>query len=208
MRIAVFGGTGRVGRRLIEYASQAGHSVRALARDPARLRSEAAESEAVAGDVSDPAAVLATLDGVEVVLSSLGGAGLANPGTAISQGMRNIVAAMTRSGTRRILAVAGSGVLDDPRGGLRGESPDFPELYRAITREHMATWEALHQSDLEWTLACCPDLVDGKRTHRYRVEANRLPQGGTSISVEDVADFMVEQAGAPSYPRLRVGLAY
>jgi hypothetical protein len=162
----------------------------------------------VTGDVSDAAAALTTIDGAEVVLSSLGGAGLANPGTAISNGMRNIVAAMTRSGTRRILAVAGSGVLDDPRGGIRGEAPDFPDVYRAITREHMGTWEALRGSDLEWTLVCCPDLVDGTRTRHYRVEANRLPQGGRSISVEDVADFMLEQAGAPSYPRLRVGLAY
>ena len=37
MHIAVFGGTGRVGGRFIEYALAEGHTVRALVRDPAKL---------------------------------------------------------------------------------------------------------------------------------------------------------------------------
>lgn len=207
MRLAIFGSTGRVGRRLIEYATREGHTVRALARDPARLPA-GLNGNAVRGDVTDPAAVLATLEGCDAVLSALGGAGLANPGTAISGGMRNIVSAMEQAGVRRVLAVAGSGVLDDPRGGLRSEASDFPAIFAPITREHLGTWDALRGSALDWTLVCCPDLLDGELTRRFRVVTDALPPGGSSISVEDVAEFMLKQVSSAQYDRRRVGVAY
>jgi putative NADH-flavin reductase len=208
MRLAIFGGTGRVGRRLLQYATAGGYRARALVRDPARGRELPDGVELVSGDVTDPAAVLEGLQGCQAVLSALGGAGLANPGTTLSQGMRTIVAAMHRQGIRRVLAVAGSGILDDPRGGLRSEAPGFPAVYQAITAEHRGTWDALQASDLDWTLVCCPDLVDGARTDHYRVSANQLPQGGSSISVEDTAGFMIGQLGDPAGLRGRVGIAY
>ena len=207
MQLTVFGATGRVGRRLLEYASREGHSVRALVRDPGRLPAGLG-GQIITGDVTDPNAVLAAIDGSEAVLSALGGAGVANPGTILSNGMRLITAAMKRVGLGRVLAVAGSGVLDDPRGGLRSESPDFPPIYAAITREHLGTWEALRTSQLDWTLVCCPDLVDGELTRRYRVAGDVLPDGGTSISVEDTAAFMLQQVGLTPYVRRRVGIAY
>jgi uncharacterized protein len=207
MRFAVFGGTGRVGHRLIEYATQAGHTVRALVRDPAKLASMP-RLQVASGDVADANAVLAALEGADAVLSSLGGAGLANPGMTLSQGMRNIVRAMRQVGSHRVLAVAGSGVLDDRGGGLRADAADFPAIYQPITREHRGTWEALRETDLDWTLVCCPDLVEGALTRRYRVAVDVLPEGGNSISVEDVAEFMLGEAAGGTYLGRRVGLAY
>jgi putative NADH-flavin reductase len=208
VKLAVFGGTGRVGRRIIEYAIAGGDTVRALVRDPARLPAVGAGLESIVGDVTDSAAVLATLEGTDAVLSALGGAGLANPGTTLSQGMRTIVAGMRQLGLRRVLAVAGSGVLDDPRGGIRADAPNFPAIYLNITREHRGTWEALRESGLDWTLVCCPDLLDGERTDRYRAEVSRLPKAGKSISVEDVAGFMLDELRQRRYIGQRAGLAY
>jgi uncharacterized protein len=207
VKLAVFGATGRVGRRLLEYASRDGHSVRALVRDPARLPAGLG-GQTVQGDIADADAVGATIEGTEAVLSALGGGGLANPGTILSDGMRAIVAAMKRTGTMRVLAVAGSGVLDAPSGGLRSEAPDFPPIYAAITREHLGTWEALRSSPLDWTLVCCPDLLDGELTRRYRVAADVLPEGGATISVEDTAAFMLQQITLTPFVRRRVGIGY
>jgi putative NADH-flavin reductase len=164
--------------------------------------------ESTVGDVADRAAVVAALEGSEVVLSTLGGAGLADPGMALSQGMRNIVEGMRQLGLRRVLAVAGSGILDDGRGGLRADAADFPAIYQNITREHRGTWDALRESRLDWTLVCCPDLVDGKPTGSYRTAVNELPKGGKSISAEDVAAFMLAEARKPLHLGKRVGLAY
>lgn len=207
MQLAVFGATGRVGRRLMEYAARDGHTVRALARDPARLPAGLG-GQIVAGDVSEPDAVRATLEGAEAVLSALGGAGLANPGTAISGGMRTIVAEMQRLGMSRVLAVGGAGVLDGPDGRLRSEAPTFPAVFARITQEHRGTWEAFKESGLAWTLVCCPDILDGQLTKRYRVSADVLPEGGRTISVEDVAWFMLQQVPLTPYVRRRVGIAY
>jgi putative NADH-flavin reductase len=206
MQLTIFGGTGRVGRRLLEYAARDGHAVRALVRDPAKLPAGLG-GQAVMGDVTDPAAVLRALEGSEIALSALGGAGLQNPGTTLSVGMRNIVAGMKRLGMRRVLAVAGGGVLDSPRGGLRGEQPEFPKVFAAINREHLGTWEALKESALDWTLVCCPDIVEGELTRTYRVAADLMPEGGKSISVEDVAGFMLQQMTLAPYIRRRVGIA-
>ena len=208
MKLAVFGGTGRVGGRIIEYAIAGGDTVRALVRDPARLPAVGPGLDGAVGDVTDSAAVLATLEGSDAVLSALGGAGLANPGTTLSQGMRTIVAAMRQLGMRRVLAVAGSGILDDPRGGIRADAPNFPAIYLPITREHRGTWDALRESGLDWTLVCCPDLLNGERTDRFRAEVNRLPKGGKSISVEDIGGFMLGEMRKPKYVGQRVGLAY
>ena len=58
MHLALFGATGRVGGRLLEYALAEGHTVRALVRDPAKLVPRAGLT-VLAGDVLDPAAVAA-----------------------------------------------------------------------------------------------------------------------------------------------------
>jgi putative NADH-flavin reductase len=192
---------------MLEYAAREGHGLRALVRDPARLPAGLG-GHIIAGDVSDPDAVRATIDGCEAVLSALGGAGLANPGTAISGGMKTIVAEMKRAGISRVLAVGGSGVLDGADGKLRSEAPDFPKVFAAISQEHRTTWEVLKPSGLDWTMVCCPDILDGELTKRYRVSADVLPDGGRSISTEDVAWFMLQQVPLTPFVRRRVGIAY
>ena len=210
MRITLFGATGRTGRRVAEYALADGHDVTAFVRDPARLATSHARLHLAVGDVLDPVAVSAAVEGSDAVISTLGGAGLDDPGHTLSEGMRNVVAGMRAGGVGRVLAVAGSGVLDAPdgRGGLRGEAPGFPAMFRAINAEHMGTWRALRESGLRWTLVCCPDLLDGERTGRFRREPDRLPAGGTRISVEDTAAFLLEQVASTEFVGKRVGIAY
>ena len=84
MRIALFGATGRVGSRLLEYALADGHTVRALARDPTKLEPLAcAGLTVITGDVLDHAAVHATIFDADAVISTLGGDGLQVPCSAI-----------------------------------------------------------------------------------------------------------------------------
>jgi putative NADH-flavin reductase len=208
VRITLFGATGRTGRRVVEYALAEGHDVTAYVRDPARLATSDARLHVAVGDVLDAGSVAEAVEGSDAVISTLGGAGLADPGHTLSGGMRNVVAGMRAGGVSRVLAVAGSGVLDTPEGGLRGEAPGFPAIFRPINAEHMGTWRALRESGLRWTLVCCPDLVDGERTGRFRREPDRLPAGGSRISVEDTAGFLLEQLSSTEFLERRVGIAY
>lgn len=207
MRICVFGATGRVGRHVVRYALAAGHEVTAFVREEdgfapdARLRVEP-------GDVRSTDDVARALAGAQAVVSALGSPNVAQPGTLLSDGMRAITSAMRAAGVRRVLAVAGSGVLDAPGGGLRHDQPGFPAMFRAISAEHAGTWAALRDSRLEWTLACCPTLTDGERTGRYLEAVDVLPGAGESISVQDTADFLVRELSGTRYLMRRVGLSY
>lgn len=206
--IAVFGATGRVGERFCAYAAAHGDSLRVLARDPSRVGAHGDNVVVVHGDVLDPDAVAQVVAGADAVVSTLGGGGTQDPGTALSQGMRHIVAAAEEAGARRLVAVGGAGVLDSPAGGLRNEQPTFPAVFQLITREHTAAWRALEGSTLDWTFVCPPDIVRGSRTGQYRVLPDFLPGGAKRISVEDVADFLLAQLGTREFVRRRVGVAY
>lgn len=208
LRLAVLGATGRTGRRLVEYALADGHAVRALARDPRALDALAhPRLEVRAGDATDPAAVDALVAGCDAVTSALGGGTLVDPGTARSDGARHAAAAMARHGLDRFVGVAGGGILDLPGVGLRNERPNYPAAFRQVTREHLATWTALRDTGLAWTLACTGDIVPGARTGVYRVLPDEMPEGGRRISVENLADFLLRELVDGRYPRRRVGVA-
>jgi uncharacterized protein YbjT (DUF2867 family) len=67
MRCVVFGATGYIGGRIVPALQEAGHTVRAVARDPGKLAEVPWDAEVVRGDLGDAASVRAALDGQDVV---------------------------------------------------------------------------------------------------------------------------------------------
>ena len=146
--------------------------------------------------------------GTDAVISGLGGAGVDDPGDAQSQGMRNIVAGMQRHGVKRVLGVAGGGILDSTSGGLRHDQPSFPAIFKKVSNRHKEAWHALRDSDLDWTMIATGDIVPGDRTGVYRALEDYLPEGGRRISVEDVADFLLTSLRDRLHIKKRVGAGY
>lgn len=204
MHLAVFGGTGRVGGRFIEYALAEGHTVKALARDASKLAPRPG-LEVVQGDVLNAATVASVIAGADAVVSGLGGAGVEDPGEAQSQGMRNIVAGMQQHGVRRVLGVAGGGILNSTEGGLRHDQPTFPAVFKKVSSRHKEAWHAMRDSNLDWTMIATGDIVPGERTGVYRTLEEYLPEGGRRISVEDVADFLLRALRDNLHLQKRVG---
>ena len=207
MLIALFGATGRVGSRFLDYALADGHTVRALVRDAAKLAPRAG-LETVQGDVLDATTVARVITGTDAVVSGLGGAGIEDPGEALSQGMRNIVAGMTQHGVRRVLGVAGAGILDATEGGLRHDQPGFPAIFKKVSDRHEAAWRAMRDSGLDWTMIATGDIVPGVRTGSYRTQKDRLPANANRIAVEDVADLLLRSLTSGSHKQQRVGAGY
>jgi nucleoside-diphosphate-sugar epimerase len=104
--IAITGGTGFVGSRLIALAVEAGHAVRALTR---REQAERAHLEWVAGDLGDMAALARLCDGADAVIHV---AGVVNAPTREGfaagniHGTRNVLAAAEGAGVRRFVHVS------------------------------------------------------------------------------------------------------
>ncbi len=207
--IAVFGATGRVGTRVCEYAREAGYDLRLLAREVGKLGAAHKGAHVTFGDVTNLAAVEATLTGAQVVISALGDDNFRVPVGTLPKGMANIVEAGERLGVTRVLSVAGGGILDaDDGSGPRRENEKYPPTFRAISAEHDAAWRAMLASQLEWTVACTPDIVPGERTRQFRNGGSRMPFGGRRISCEDLAGFLVDEVERRLYVNQRVGLAY
>ncbi|WP_210506344.1 NAD(P)-dependent oxidoreductase [Naasia sp. SYSU D00057] len=192
--IALFGATGKTGRRVLDRALRAGHDVRALVRDPANLDVASPRLTVIGGDVLDPRAVAETVAGADAVLSLFGQV-KGSPATLQADGTRNIVAAMRHSGVRRLVTLSG--------GGLRApqDRPKLPDrimrlLLKALSGHVLADAEqhlrVLQSSGLDWTVVRAPRLVEVPGRGRYRVGWAGV-NASTRISRDDLADFLLTQ---------------
>ncbi len=104
--VALTGATGYVGRHVLPQLLIAGHRVRALVRDPAKLTITDAKVHAVKGDLFDPVALDQLVDGADAVVH-LVGIIMERPGRGQTfervhtLGTRSLVAAAKRAGVKR-----------------------------------------------------------------------------------------------------------
>ena len=139
--IAVAGGTGTLGTRLIPLLTGQGHAVRVLTRDPARAQHLTELGvEVVRGDVRDLASVVRTLHGAGTVISAVhgfAGPGGVSPATVDRAGNANLIGATARTGAAFVLV------------SVVGASPGHPiGLFRA---KHAAEG-TLRASGIPWTV--------------------------------------------------------
>jgi putative NADH-flavin reductase len=192
--IALFGGTGKTGARVLSRALAAGHQVRALVRDPGRLPVQSDALTVVAGNVLDPAAVDRTIAGSDVVLS-LFGHRKDSPPTLQTEGTRNIVEAMQRSGVSRIVSLSGGGLRaaeDRPKAADRFIRFLLKRLSGAVLADAEGHLEVLQRSGLDWTVVRGPRLLESPGTGAYRVGWVGV-DSSTKISRDDLADFILSQ---------------
>jgi len=193
--IALFGGTGKTGRRVLDRALAAGYEVRALVRDPAKLQVASERLTVIRGDVLDAASVDETVAGSDAVLALFGQV-KGSPPTLQTDGTKLIVDAMQQHGVRRIVTLSG--------GGLRAEGFDKPKAADKIIRfllktisghvlkdaeNHLAV---LQTSGLDWTVVRGPRLTEAPGKGAYRVAWVGV-NGSTQISRDDLADFILTQ---------------
>jgi putative NADH-flavin reductase len=192
--IAIFGATGKTGRRVLARALAAGYDVRVLVRDPAKLGTVDSRVSVIAGDVLDRDAVSIVVEGSDVVLALFGHV-KGSPRNLLTDGTRNIIAAMKQHGVARLVTLSG--------GGLRA-GEDQPKLLDRVIRmllksvaghvladaeEHL---KLLRDSGLDWTVVRGPMLTEAPGRGTYRVGWVGV-NGGVRISREDLADFIVTQ---------------
>jgi uncharacterized protein YbjT (DUF2867 family) len=216
MRLALLGGTGRIGGHLLTLMLVAGHDVTVLARDPAGLAGKPAGAgpegtgavTVVSGSATDAAAVQTAVDGADAVLSALGPRGAKTP-ALLDTAARNITAAMAKAGTRRLICVSAAGAF------IAGD-PDMGRLVKLILPRVFATQfadvrdmeDTVSGSDLDWTLVRATRLVNAPPAGRYRVRPEYAPAGGGKIARADVAHFIAATLADDSWIGARPALAY
>jgi uncharacterized protein YbjT (DUF2867 family) len=189
MPIALFGATGGTGREVLEQALAAGHEVRALARDPAKLAPKAGLT-VVTGDVLDQAATDRTVEGTDAVICVLG----TKPGNepVEAPGTERILAAMAKHGVKRLIAVSSMGVGDS----IEQINLAFRVIMNLTLKRIMQAKEAQERlimaSDTDWTIVRPGGLTDGPRTGNYRAGTDKSIKAGR-VARADVAEYVLRQ---------------
>lgn len=210
MRVLIVGATGGTGRQLVAQAIERGHLVTALVRNPAGLEIRHPRLRVVRGNVLDAASLKEVMDGQEAVVSALGHRQLFRPTRILSEGTRNLLAAMEAAGVNRFVCETALGI-----GQSAGRMGVYYTLFVIPVILPFYFWDktrqerVIAQSRADWIIVRPGALTDGPRRGKYRRGAGIGSLLWTvRISRADVADFMLNQLTDDTYLRAAPGVCW
>ena len=202
MHVALIGASGNAGSRILTELIRRGHSVTAIARNPAKIPPHLGAT-AKAGDVFDQDGLAALLKGHDAVVSSV---------HFTASDPAKLLGAVRASAVKRYLVVGGAGSLEAAPGLKVIDTPDFPPVYKNEAAAGVAFLDLLRgETELEWTfLSPSAMFVPGERTDKFRLGTDRLlvSDQGSRISFEDYAVALVNELENPAHVRQRFTVGY
>jgi len=219
MRIALIGGSGFVGSKILAEALQRGHQVTAIMRNPEKLDASQKNLAIKKADVLQIDELAKILAGHDVVISAF------NPARGVAgahvydlhvNGHKAILAAARKSGVKRFLGVGGAASLKTPEGVELIDSPQFPAAYEQFKPGIRGTRELYYllkqEPSLDWVFIA-PSIViaPGERTGKFRVGKDHVlynDKGESKISLEDYAVALVDEVERPQHHNERITIGY
>lgn len=182
MKVLVVGATGSSGRAAVAELLERGHSVTAFSRHASELSTGPVGLRTIDGDVTDSGAVEQAVQGHDAVIVTLGISenpmrvrlfGPAHTAADVrSRGTRNVVAAMKRSGSTRIVVQSTYGVGDtaDKLGLI--DRLFFAVLIKQQAADHVVQEANVRRSGLDWTIVQPIHLTDDPAADREFVSTS------------------------------------
>jgi len=203
-RVLVIGASRGIGLETVKALLAAGHDVRALSRTATAITVEDPSLEKVNGDALDRATVESALEGVDVVIQTLGvtfGAEMVLKGTTLfSRATRVLVEAMHAKSINRLIVVTGLGAGDSRgHGGMLYDSVVFPLILKRVYDDKDIQEQVIRTSGLDWTIVRPGALTSGAESGTYQVLIDPQTWHAGFISRRDVADFLTRQVTDPTY---------
>lgn len=213
-RIAVIGGGGMIGRRIVQEMLDRGHTVSIVVRDRAKVGETHGPLTVVEGDVLDHVALAELGAGSDVVVSAVGTARAEEPDYSIYvRAAESLVTALRRldDAAPRLIVVGGVGSLLDTSGRLLLDRVAEDRL-----PEHLGQKAALDfyltVTDVRWTYISPPGrIAPGERAGVYRTAGDELlvdGAGDSSISMEDYAVAIADEVETPRHVGRRFTVGY
>lgn len=200
-RVLIIGASKGIGLETTKQALEAGHQVRALARSAKTIAMSNPNLEKVQGDALNARDIAAALQGVDVVIQTLGvGVGdLFQRVSLFSAATRVLAAAMTSHGVKRLICVTGFGAGDSRSSiGCLQRIP-FQVVFGRAYADKGEQEQLIKESSLDWTIVRPGVLTNGARSGRYRILETASEWRNGIISRADVADFLVRLIDDRSY---------
>ena len=208
MNLIIFGATGMVGKQLVQQALFNKHQVKAFGRNVYTtdyLQSE--NLKLVQGALFDEGEVYHAIAGCDAVISAIGGSADGTDKTR-TLGMKNIIKQMQKAGVNRIIAIGGLGVLNADENSLLLDKDAYPPAFKAVGMEHKKAFDMLHESGLNWTFVCAPNISNEGPTGQYITNADYPPEPNKyRINAGDLAMFMLNELNKNDYIKHRVGIS-
>ncbi len=213
MRITVLGAAGNVGSRVVAEALSRGHEVTAVVRNLASANGLPVTANFRAGDAGSVKDVVKVSVGQDIVISAIKPAPSNKSDTVATTSA--LMDGLAQTGVR-LLVVGGAATLTIPGTGGKTviEDPNFlPVSARHVGQASADQLEACRlESRVDWAYLSPPaHLAPGERTGNYRLGADELlldAEGNSTISMEDLAVVLLDEAEQPRHHRTRFTAAY
>jgi len=202
MNILIVGATRGIGRQLLEQALTVGHTVTVLVRNPQKLSTQHERLRIIKGDILDVDLVATAIAGQDAACCTIGVKVPWFRVTVFSEGTRNLLQAMKKTGVKRLICVTGIGAGDSKgHGGFLYDYLFLSTLLRTIYADKNRQESLIMASDVDWTIVRPGFLTNGPLTEKYRILTNMAGVTAGRISRADVAHFMLKELEANQYLR-------
>ncbi len=198
--IAILGTGGKTGKYLLDQLTQQGFALKLLIRNPALFEYKHPDIEIVRGDALDAEAIDAVTEGCEAVISLIGQR-KGEPLVAAAS-TRLLIASLQKHNIVRYVAVAGLTVSAPGDGksiGTKIAALIMKAFFGSAVADKQAAYDALSQSNLQWTLVRVPYIVFTNVRSRIEVSLTDCPGG--KVNSANLAAFIIAQLSDTSYYR-------
>jgi len=213
LKITVYGGTGRIGSRIVDEALARGHSVTVIAREPSDATAPRPHLRFVRGDALDSAGVAAQIAGQDVVISAIGSRGSQGPDFYMRVA-QSFVSALRSLGARapRLIVVGGAASLEVAPGKLLLDTMPAVDPASDMVTQKQALDYYRTVPDVAWSFVSPSLQIEpGTRTGHFRLGGDQLlkdADGRSRISMEDFAVALIDEAEHPQHIRSRFTVGY
>ncbi|KON69782.1 NADH-flavin reductase [Peribacillus butanolivorans] len=192
-KIAIIGGTGKVGRHIAARALENGYQVRMLVRNPEKLTFRDARIKIVEGNVQNLEDIRKQLKDCQIVINTFGQPLKEKP--FYSNVTEKILEVMADLQIDRYIGVTGGSLTingDKKKILNRVGAKMFEIIYSNMMIDKKKEWHILNRNKLiKWTLIRLPFIVDG--TEIGFIKENLTDMPGTKITNRDIATFIINQ---------------
>lgn len=199
--IALLGGTGQTGSLFLQKALDRGYTVKALARNPAKITLSHDKLTVVQGDVLNAEDVDKLVADTDVVVSLFGHV-KGSPEWLQTNGTKNLVAAMKKSGIEKIISLSGGGLpfpeKDEPKFADKLIRFIMKVAVPKVLNDAIEHHKVLDASGLKWIIVRGPRLTNDPPQGTYRVGWVGV-NASTKIARGDLADFILEQVESDEF---------
>ncbi|MGE8038059.1 NADH-flavin reductase [Lysinibacillus sp. KCTC 33748] len=198
-RIAIIGGTGKVGRHIAARAIEKGYHVRMLVRNPDKVLYKNDKIEIVKGQVQEIESIRELLKDCQVVINTFGQPPKEEP--IYSKVTATIFNVMKDLNISRYIGVSGGSltIKEDKKSMMnRFGAKMFEVLFPKMMKDKKLEWELLLNSkQIKWTLLRLPFVKDSLTSNQIKENLTDMP--GTKITNQDIATFIIDHIDNEKY---------